>query len=164
MLTTARLFLRPLSTDDAQSFYDLNDDPEVMQYTGDKAFESVEAAYQFLAQYDQYKKYRVGRFAVIRRDDDTFLGWCGLRYDAQNDEYDMGFRFFKRFWGQGYASEAAKACLTYGFDELSLPYIVGRAMKENLASIRVLEKIGLVYERDAVCGEAAGVRYVIMRS
>lgn len=148
ILQTPRLYLREITTDDAENAYLLNLDPEVIQYTGDESFESVEKAREFLAGYDHYEKYGFGRWAVIRKEDDAFLGWCGLKYVAEHDEYDVGYRLFKKYWNQGYATEAAKACLEYGFESLGMKTIVGRVMHANVASIRVLEKIGLTYWKD----------------
>ena len=63
----------------------------------------------------------------------------------ERNEIDLGYRFMKKFWGQGYATEAAFACLHYGFDILDLKQIIGRALPGNLASISVLEKCGMSY-------------------
>ena len=142
---TERLILREITPDDAEQAYLLNLDPEVIQYTGDGPFESVEAARRFLEQYDHYRRYGFGRWGVIRKSDGAFLGWCGLKYDAERDEYDIGFRFFKTHWNKGYATEAAIACLEIGFGHFAMPRIVGRAMVANTGSIRVLEKLGLKY-------------------
>ncbi|MEO1010526.1 MAG: GNAT family N-acetyltransferase [Bacteroidota bacterium] len=148
ILETKRLFLRELHPTDAESFYRLNLDLDVLRYTGDSPFDSVENSQRFLENYDHYKRYGMGRWGVIRKDDGAFLGWCGLKFTEKTKEYDIGFRFFQKYWNKGYATEAAKACLTYGLDTLQIPRIIGRAMKGNKASIRVLEKIGLTYHRD----------------
>ena len=92
---TDRLYLREMTPADAQSAYALNLDPEVVQYTGDVAFESVEAAEKFLINYDHYKKYGFGRWAVIQKSNGEFLGWCGLKYHEDTKEFDLGYRFFK---------------------------------------------------------------------
>ena len=146
-IETERLLLRELTVGDAENFYLLNLDPEVIRYTGDVAFANIEAARQFLAGYDQYEKYGVGRLAVIRKEDEEFLGWSGLKYLADEDEYDIGYRFFRKYWNMGYVTESAKAALDYGFEKLNLRSIIGRAAPENLASIRVLEKLGLKFEK-----------------
>jgi RimJ/RimL family protein N-acetyltransferase len=159
-LKTNRLTLRQLTTDDAESFYLLNNDPEVLQFTGDKPFADVAAARVFLEGYDQYQKYGVGRWAVIRKEDSVFLGWCGLKYTPETNEYDIGFRFFKCFWNQGYATEAAKACLDYGFTVLGLNVIIGRAMKENIASIKVLRKIGMTFDKELDFNGSQGMVYI----
>jgi [ribosomal protein S5]-alanine N-acetyltransferase len=163
ILETTRLFLREFTTDDAESFYLLNLDPDVVKYTGDPPFQSVEDAMIFLKNYDQYKKYKVGRWAVINKADDEFLGWCGLKYTPDLDEYDIGFRFFKNHWNKGYATESAKACIDLGFNKYNLTVIVGRAMKDNIASIRVLEKIGLTYLKSFDFDGHEGVIYSIKK-
>ena len=146
--TTDRLILRELSIDDTYYFHLLNEDPEVIQYTGDVSFKNTEAARQFLAEYDHYEKYGLGRWAVIRKVDNAFLGWCGLKYSPDKNEHDIGFRFFKQYWNMGYATEAGKKCIEVGFNTFKLPFIVGRVMKKNTASIKVLEKIGLTLVSD----------------
>lgn len=143
LIKTARTWLRPLTIADAEDFYALNLDPEVVRYTGDMPFKSAEDAKEFLAKYDQYEKYRVGRWAVIEKRNSKFIGWCGLKYCPESNEYDIGFRFYRDYWNQGFATETAQRCLVYGFEELKLKRIVGRAMVANTGSIRVLEKIGM---------------------
>lgn len=148
IIETERLYLRELNVNDAKSFYQLNLDEEVMKYTGEGAFENIEESRKFLENYDQYKKYGIGRWAVINKKNEEFLGWCGLKFTEKLNEYDIGYRFFRKHWNKGYATESAKACLDFGLNEFKMTEIIGRAMKDNLASIRVLEKIGLVYDRD----------------
>lgn len=78
VLETERLWLRLMTVADAPHAFELNSDPAVIRYTGDNAFESVEAAATFLGNYKDYEKHGVGRWAVIRKDDEAWLGWCGL--------------------------------------------------------------------------------------
>lgn len=148
ILETPRLSLRELTPADDRNLFALNQDPEVIKYTGDPAFKNIHEARSFLENYDQYKKYGFGRWAVIGKNDSAFLGWCGLKYDASIDETDIGFRFCKKYWNQGFATESARACLSYGFDKLAMETIVGRAMKENAASVKVLEKLGMQFDRE----------------
>ncbi|PHN01088.1 GNAT family N-acetyltransferase [Flavilitoribacter nigricans DSM 23189 = NBRC 102662] len=122
--------------------YGLNLDPEVIRYTGDGPFPSVAEARDFLERYDVYKRYGMGRLAVLRREDGRWLGWCGLKYHPDKDAVDLGYRFFREFWGQGYATESGKSCLEYGFRTLKLEEIIAHVIKANLASVRVLEKLG----------------------
>ncbi len=163
VLETNRLYLRRLTVEDAENAYRLNLDSKVIQYTGDDSFESIETARQFLANYSHYDQYDFGRWAVIRKDNDEFLGWCGLKYTPELNEYDIGFRFLQKYWNQGYATEAAEACIDLGFNHYKLAKIVGRVRKENIASIRVLEKIGLTYTRDFDFDGNEGVIYSIKR-
>ena len=145
LFETKRLYLREMTPEDAESAYLLNLDPEVICYTGDDPFESVEEAKAFLENYSHYRQYGFGRWAVVLKETNEFLGWCGLKYTPELDEFDIGYRFLQKFWGLGYATETAEACLHYGFETLKIPAIVGRAMPENGSSVRILEKIGLTY-------------------
>ena len=145
IIETNRCYLRVLNSSDAENFFALNSDKEVIKYTGDKSFETIEAARDFLLKYNQYKEFGYGRWAVINKENNDFLGWCGLKFSPDLKETDIGFRFFRKHWNKGYATETAKACLEYGFNTLKLEKIVGRAMEENIGSIKVLEKIGMQF-------------------
>lgn len=160
---TPRLLLRELQPTDAQSFYALNANPNVIRYTGNTAFATVEQAKEFLENYNDYQLNGYGRWAVILKDSGQFIGWCGLKYDADTQQTDIGFRFFEEEWGKGYATESAEVCLQIGFDQFGLACIVGRAMKANSASIRVLEKLGLTYEQDIVLDGEEAVLYQIRK-
>ena len=151
-----------MTLEDAKSLYLLNLDPDVIKYTGDAAFESIEEASMFLKNYDHYEVYGMGRWAVILKENGAFCGWCGLKYTPAQDEYDIGFRLLKDYWNKGIATEAAKACIEYGFTKLNIKRIVGRAMADNQASVRVLEKIGLKYLTTYNFEGEAGVIYEIL--
>jgi [ribosomal protein S5]-alanine N-acetyltransferase len=144
-IETERTILRRLTIDDAEDFFTLNQDPQVLKYTGDDPFLNIQASKDFLVAYDHYEKYGVGRLAVIEKSSSKFIGWCGLKYSPKEDEYDIGFRFFRAYWNQGFATETAKKCLDYGFKDLKISRIVGRAMSDNKASIRILEKLGMTF-------------------
>jgi len=163
ILETNRLYLRRITIEDAENIYLLNLDPEVIQYTGDDAFDSVASAQHFVTHYDHYNKYDFGRWAVIGKNNHTFLGWCGLKYTPETDEYDIGFRFLKKYWNQGYATEAALACIALGFEKYKMPRIIGRARKDNASSIKVLEKIGMSYLEAYDFDGKEGVLYQILK-
>lgn len=161
VIETHRAFLRELTVNDAEDFYQLNLDPDVIKYTGDKSFENIEDSKTFLQHYDQYKKFGVGRLAVIEKETNSFIGWCGLKYSPDKNEYDIGFRFYKTYWNRGFATETAKKCLEFGFENLNLEKIVGRAIKENSGSIKVLEKIGMTFIKSILFDGKEGVLYEI---
>ena len=162
-IETERTIMRRLSKEDAFDFFNLNLDKEVLKYTGDQPFENIQASIDFLTNYDQYEKYGVGRLAVIDKTTLKFIGWCGLKYSREKNEYDIGFRFFKNFWNKGFATETAKKCLEYGFDELKIDRIIGRAMKENIGSIKVLEKIGMKFKENFDFEGQEGVIYEMIK-
>lgn len=161
ILETERLVLREFIPSDAENLYLLNLDPEVIRYTGDEPFANVADAARFLSGYEDYRKNGCGRWAMLEKASGAFIGWCGLKFDPDSGENDIGFRLFARYWNKGYASEAAKACLEYGFEKLDMASIIGRAMADNKASIRVLEKIGLQFEKPFDFHGGPGVIYRI---
>jgi RimJ/RimL family protein N-acetyltransferase len=140
---TDRLLLREFATTDAEHMFQLNQDPEVIRFTGDPPFADVAEARALIAAYDVYALHGFGRWSVFRKDDSEYLGWCGLGRHSYGEAVDLGFRFHRRHWGQGYATEAARAALQLGFTRYRLERIIGRAMRANAASQRVLAKVGM---------------------
>jgi ribosomal-protein-alanine N-acetyltransferase len=150
VLKTPRLDLREFEVDDALFFYELNNDPLVVAYTGDLPFESVAASRRFIKKYDHYSKHGYGRWMVILRKTGEPIGFCGLK--KHHDGYiDLGYRIIQSEWGKGYATEAAQACVAYGFSHLGMDEIIGRTAMENPLSIRVLEKVGMKFWKHALC-------------
>jgi RimJ/RimL family protein N-acetyltransferase len=164
IIITPRLYLRESEPDDAPLAYQLNLDPEVIRYTGDPPFESEDEARTFLAAYDAFQRYGMGRWYVFRKADDEFLGWCGLKYHPETGEADLGYRFLQVHWGKGYATEAGQGCLVYGFNTLGLRRIIARADTGNPASTRVMEKLGMTYHRPYNFDGGKGVEYEIHAS
>jgi len=141
--TTERLELRKFSTEDAPGFYLMNQDPEVMRFTGDEPFPSVIEARLFIQRYDHYAIHGFGRWSVYSRANHKYLGFCGLKYSPEKNEVDLGFRLIRSHWGCGLATEAATESLRLGFERYGLKKIVGRAMQANAASHSVLKKLGM---------------------
>lgn len=138
---TESLHFFELTTEHAADLFALNNDPEVIRYTGDPPFKSVGHARQFIAAYDHYRTHGFGRWG-LQTHKRAFIGWCGLkRHDA--GWVDLGFRLKRSEWNKGFATEASLATLQFAFHRLRLNEVIGRAMKENAASIRVLEKVGM---------------------
>jgi RimJ/RimL family protein N-acetyltransferase len=148
ILETERLLLRELTEADAENVYLLNRSPSVTRYVGEPTLANPAEALTILRTriLPQYQLYGVGRWAVVLRDRAEFIGWCGLKYLPEADEYDLGYRFIESAWGKGYATEAAQAVLQHVAARLHDKRIVGKAMLENRGSIRVLEKLGLRFE------------------
>lgn len=146
IIETSRLLLRTFTVFDAPLIFELNLDPDVTRYTGDP-IQDIQQAEQVLEQIilPQYILYNHGRWAVHVKPELEFIGWCGLKARPERNEIDLGYRFMKTAWGKGYATEAAYACLKYGFEKLNMQRIIGRAMPQNLASIRVLEKCAMQF-------------------
>ena len=138
---TPRLLLRQFTENDAPLILQLNSDPEIVKYIHEPVLKTEEQARKIIVDVilPQHKN-NLGRWATYTKSDNEFIGWCGLKYRPEMDEIDLGYRFKKNAWGKGYATEAAKHTLEYGFNILNLKVITGRAHLENIASIKVLEK------------------------
>lgn len=146
VIETPRLLLRTFTEADAHLVYELSVDPEVTKYTHDPVT-TLKQAGIILQQVilPQYALYNHGRWAVHLKPNLEFAGWCGLKCRPERNEVDLGYRFLKKFWGNGYATESAYASIRYGFEKLDIPCITGRVQPGNIASLRVLEKCGMVY-------------------
>jgi RimJ/RimL family protein N-acetyltransferase len=158
ILETSRLLLREFQLSDAEKMYELNSDPEVIKYTGDPPFKSVEETRDFLSKYKDYQHNGYGRWIMIIKETNETIGWCGLKLNEEKF-VDLGFRLFRKHWNKGYASEAAKACLAYGFKTLNMDFIIGRVVSENTASVKVLEKLGMKYWKNETCHGFEDARY-----
>ncbi len=148
---TARLVLRRFTAEDgADLLNELDSDPEVMRYlTGGEP--SLAAAVvrdqvipSVLATYERWGG-RFGLFAAYERQGGAFLGWFQLRAEREGplDAVELGYRLRRDAWGRGYATEGARALLDKAFSELGLQRVWAETMAVNLASQRVLEKVGL---------------------
>ena len=146
MLESKRLILKPATIQDSSHFLNLNSDPDVVRYTGDNSFRNFLEAENTIKEkiLPQFNLYKMGRFSVFLKDG-TFLGWCGLKYHPETNEIDLGYRFKKKYWGKGYATEASKLSLDYGFNELGHKRIIAKTMPDNIGSIKVMQKIGMTF-------------------
>ena len=165
ILETDRLLLREYVEEDAEAFFKLNSDPEVLRYVPDKALLNVEQARQILIEHPiaDYRKYGFGRGACILKSTGEQIGFAGLKYLEELGEVDVAFRLMRTHWGQGLATEAALASVRFGFTDLGLKRIIGLVMPENLASVRVLEKTGLRYAETVTFWGNQFSKYVITR-
>ena len=146
---TERLILREILPSDAEAMLELESDPEVMQYMHGNIITNIEQAKAEIASIrKQYNEDRISRWAVIERQTNTFIGISGLRIvkelrNGHQNYHSVGYRFIKRYWGKGFATEAAIAVIRYGFEMLGLNDIYATTTLDNIASKKVLEKSGL---------------------
>ncbi|GAA0873211.1 hypothetical protein GCM10009117_23580 [Gangjinia marincola] len=150
IITTPRLYLREFISEDAEAFYRLNLDEEVIRYTGDKPFASIEEARDFILKYTAYQDYGIGRWAVVLKETNEFIGFCGLKYLREKRYVEVGFRLLKHFWSKGYAKEAATAAVEYGFSTKVYPSIYAHTDVRNTGSAAVLEKIGFTLQKEII--------------
>lgn len=150
LIETERLVLRAITYDDKEELFQLHTDPEVQKWTGEPVVESMEEIEEAIAiRHHDYKTYGFGRLATIEKETSAFIGWAGLTYLPEFDKVDIGYRFKKKYWGMGFATEASKAIIDHGFNVLNLDLIIAIAMPGNKASIRVMEKVGMIYDKQA---------------
>lgn len=170
ILQTPRLSLRRFTNndEDAAMILSMNSLPAVLQYLHEPLLKDLDHAKEILQQHilPQYEN-NFGRWAVHIKESNEFIGWCGLKYRPEIKDIDLGYRFIPSAWGKGYATEAAKACLDFGFKTLNLEKINACAHIDNIASLAVLEKIGMLYTGDDIidncpvkCFEALRLNYV----
>ncbi|HEX8180862.1 MAG TPA: GNAT family N-acetyltransferase [Pyrinomonadaceae bacterium] len=164
-IETDRLLIRPLTADDLPRLIQLRADDEVSRYIGGAAMQAPEAVTRRLQFYlDCHERYGFGMSAINRKVDGEMIGWGGLQPLEETGEIEVGYGFAKEFWGQGYATEAAAACLRYGFEQAGLARIVAVAIPENIGSRRVMEKAGMKFEREALHYGSRCVLYAISRA
>ena len=156
-LETTRLRLRLFTHDDLQIMFKLGSDPDVIKYA-DTPARDLEEARERLEQgplFD-YEKYGYGRFAVELKETGKVIGFCGIKYLPEIDLPEVGYRYLKEYWGRGIGTEAAKACVEFARQDLKITKLVALIIPENIASIKVAEKLGMsrgplihIYDVDA---------------
>jgi RimJ/RimL family protein N-acetyltransferase len=148
---TPRLAIRPLVHNDAKAMEGIFCDPEVMRYS-DNGVQAPEFASIWIAKMlCCYPTWGFGMWAVVEKETSKVIGYAGLsRYSGrcEPNEAEVGFRLARVHWGRGYATEAARAVCDHGLRGLLLPRIVAIVDPENLASLRVIKKIGMTFESE----------------
>jgi RimJ/RimL family protein N-acetyltransferase len=146
---TERLILRELLTSDVDGMFELDSDPEVHKYLGNKLVtDKKQIADVICSVRQQYIINGIGRWAIIDKRTNAFIGWSGLKFvtDLTNNHknyYDLGYRLIKKYWGQGIATETAIVSLDYAFNKLKVEEVYAAASCENVGSNKILQKIGL---------------------
>lgn len=148
-LETGRLVLRRLELADGPFLVRLLTDPSFLENIGDRGVRNIEDAHRYLREgpHAMYAKYGFGLWHVSRRSDGEPVGMCGLLKRDILPDVDIGYAFLPPHWGQGYAFEAADATLRHGVRKFGLRRVVGVVSEGNAGSIRVLEKLGMRFER-----------------
>lgn len=148
-INTERLLIRPLETNDADFIVELLNDPSFIQNIGDRNVRTVEDAEKYILNGPvvSNEKNGFGLCLVVLKETGESIGMCGLIKRDQLDDVDLGYAFLPRFWGKGYAVEAAKATLEFGWQTVGLKRIVAITDPANTPSNRVLEKLGFVFEK-----------------
>jgi ribosomal-protein-alanine N-acetyltransferase len=145
-VTAPRLVLRPFTAEDVEPLYHILQEDGVLRYFPNPTSPPRERVERIIAhQLDHWAEHRLGWWAVEPRGKGELIGWNGLQFLPETDEVEVGYLLSKAYWGQGLATEGARAGLQYGFEVLGLDQIIGLVHPENRASQRVLEKLGMSF-------------------
>lgn len=144
MIKTARLHIRQLNEDDAESILQLLNDPDFLNYIGDRGVRSLEDAGGYIRSgpMQSYQTHGFGLNRVATVDAEDFMGICGLLKRDWLPDPDIGFAFLPAFRAHGFASESALAVLEHGRRALGVKRVLAITAMENPASVRLLEKLG----------------------
>jgi ribosomal-protein-alanine N-acetyltransferase len=148
-IETARLELCHLTDADAPFILELLNEPSFLRFIGDKGVRTLEDAREYIRKgpADSYERRGFGLYLTRLKDAEVSIGICGLVKRDALEDVDIGFAFLPRFWSQGYAFESASAVLKYGHEVIGLKRIVAITNPDNESSIRLLEKLGLRFDR-----------------
>jgi len=143
---TPRLVLRPLQTRDDEVLYQIYQTEGVLRYFPTPIPPSLEKVQGFITvQRLHWEKHGYGNWGILPEGQAELIGWAGLQFLPELDETEVGFLLDRPFWGKGYATEAALACLRFGFENFKLDHLIALVHPDNLASRRVIQKCGMKY-------------------
>lgn len=164
MLETERLFIRKFAPEDLPRLIEMRSDPEVNVYLGGTKMQNPESLAKRIEFYmNCFEKYGFAMSAMIWKETDEIIGWSGLQPLDETEEIEVGYGMIKDFWGKGIALEAARAWLEFGFHQKNLERIVAVAYPENKNSWRIMERLGMRYEKTEPHYGAECVFYAISR-
>lgn len=159
VIETERLLLEPLDVSRLEDFVALTADPHTMRYwTPGGPFRRDVAEQNFAASLARVRGHGFGRRWIVAKENGAGLGFADTKYfgqgcdDVSPDEVEIGWMLMPPEWGQGYATEAGSAVRDEAFDRLELESIVAVHHPANAASGRIMEKLGMAFERDVLAG------------
>lgn len=141
LIETDRLLLRRIRRDDLDELVAIHAEPEVTRFWG--PCDRLKVIEWMRLDQREWRERGHGRLAIVERATGRFLGRTGLKYFAQFRETEIGWLLRPDVWGHGFATEAARACVGWGFGNLDLPYVTAMIGPDNLRSIRVAERLGM---------------------
>ncbi len=150
ILETKRLFIRRLVREDAEFILRLLNEPSWLEFIGDKNVYSLNDAKKYieLAPMAMYERYGFGLFLVCAKETSAPMGLCGLMKRDNLDNADLGYAFLPEFWHNGFALEAVESVIDYAKNTHQLSRILALSKSSNAASIKLLNKVGFLFDRD----------------
>ncbi|BAY34464.1 putative acetyltransferase [Nostoc carneum NIES-2107] len=151
-IETKRLILREFQPQDLHQLAPILANPQVMKFSLTGILSSVQTQEKINSFITSYKTFGFGKWAVIYKESNQLIGYCGIAIEQIDNvtEREIGYRLDPNFWGKGLATEAASATIQYGFKQFKFPDIIGIVNPANTASVRVIEKIGMRYEKSTI--------------
>ncbi|HLG15250.1 MAG TPA: GNAT family N-acetyltransferase [Blastocatellia bacterium] len=163
-IETARLRLRPCTAGDADDLHRLWTDAYVRRYLWDDIVITRErAAAEINTSIRSFQRRGFGLWVVCLKGESSLVGFCGLRSFGEPAEVEMVVGLAPAYWGRGLATEASRAMLRYGFEEVGLERIYGGADPPNAASIRLMERCGMTFAKKMRVNDIEAVYYAVSR-
>jgi ribosomal-protein-alanine N-acetyltransferase len=158
LIETPRLSIRHLGSGDEAFIFELLNQPSFISNIGDRGVRTLDDATEYIRQgpATSYEKFGFGLFHVALKASGAPIGICGLLKRDTLDDVDIGFAYLERYWGQGYALEAAQAVMDFGWNTVGLKRVVAITAPHNEASMRLLRKLGMTFESVIKFPGAAG--------
>jgi ribosomal-protein-alanine N-acetyltransferase len=150
MLESKRLIYKKFTSADLDRLIEMRVDDDVMKYLGGKKMQNPEALKHRLEYYISCYAKNIGMHAIIWKETGQMIGWSGLQPLEGTDEIEVSYGMVKEFWGRGIGFEAALFWLEYGFKEIGPEKIVAVADKENVGSWKIMEKLGMEYQKSEI--------------
>lgn len=164
LFTTARLLVRQFQPADLDDFATLCADADVMRYMGDGTLlPRAEVARWIDICQHKYTQRGYGTSAVFERASGRFIGYCGVVRAPDHDFDELVYAYHVDSWGQGYATEAGRAMLDYVFVRSDLDCIYATIVAENGASIHVVQKLGMHFEKQVIDEDGVAVDYYVVK-
>lgn len=151
-LETPRLILRDFKQEDVSQLAPILATPQVMKFSPTGPLSESQTQARINSFINSYQAYGFGKWAVIFKNSGMLIGYCGIAMEEIDNlnQPEIGFRLTPAYWGKGLATEATSMAVQYGLEQLKLPYLLGMVERANLASVRVLEKLGMEYRKETV--------------
>jgi [ribosomal protein S5]-alanine N-acetyltransferase len=165
IIETERLLLREILPSDDKGMFRLDSNPNVHKFLGNNPVKSIEESRKLITNIrNQYLENGIGRYAVILKETNDFIGWCGIKYITEPENgyinfYELGYRFIEEYWGKGYGYESAKAWLEYGFKTMKIQTMYASANTKNSGSRKILEKIGMLQKNEFIWNGIPSIWY-----
>lgn len=151
LLETPRFLLREIEPSDVDDLFELDSNPAVHEFLGNQPIQDIRDLEKVIASLQgQYAENGIGRWAVIDKLNQEFVGWAGLKFERELvngkcDYYDLGYRIKQKYWGKGIATECALALVDYAFNTLELRELYAITDPNNIKSKKILTKVGFSY-------------------